>query len=147
MSIYRPYHLFLLAGVSLMISALIVKNDTIDIHIHDTYFVLTRPFLFWVLAILTYFLWGIYLVAGNVLLASTLTWLHVGLTLFAITLFICLPFFSSHKRYMDLSASTSFNRFDSTSLILTCVAFTLLVAQVLFFINIIGGIIKRLIKK
>jgi hypothetical protein len=57
MFLNRPYHLFLLAGgVSLMISALIVKYDTIDIHIHDTYLVLTRSFLFWVLAILTYFL-------------------------------------------------------------------------------------------
>ena len=147
MTIYKPYHLLLLAGILFSIAALTSTKETVDIHVHDTYFVVTRSFLYWAFVILTYFLWGIYVLTGKFLFANVLTWLHVLLTLGTLILFISVPLFNYQKSYIDLNPWTSFNKFNLISKILAWVTIILLLAQAMFIVNIITGFVIMLKKR
>ena len=148
MSIYRPYHLLLLAGIALFISALISTKETIDFHVHDTYIVATRSSFFWVLALFTYLLWSIYFLTRKVLLSNKLTWLHVVPTLVAIALFICLPHFSFYDRsYLDLTPWTTFNKFQGTREVSVIVAIIFIIAQLLLIVNLVGGVFNWVRKR
>ena len=147
MSIRKPYHLLLLAAVSLSISALFSVEETIDFHFHDTYFVVAHSSFDWILATLSYFLWGIYFLARKVLLSNTLTLLHVVPTLLAIALFVCLPFFSYRGRYVELSPYSAFNNFHKATQLVAASAIVFIIAQLFFVVNIFGGVFNWLKKK
>ncbi|MGZ3951335.1 MAG: hypothetical protein ACXVBZ_08060 [Flavisolibacter sp.] len=144
MSIRKPYHQLLLAGVSLLISASISTKETIDFHVHDTYIVVTRSSFYWVLAMLTYLLWAIYFLTRKVLLSNTLIWLHVVPTVIAIALFICVPFLSYPDRYVDLSPFSAFNRAYRATQLLVGAALVFMLAQVFLVVNIAGGVFNWL---
>lgn len=147
MFIRKPYHLLLLAGISLFISALISTKETIDFHFHDTYFVVTGSFFYWVLAIIVYVLWGIYFLSRKVLHSNTLTWFHVVPTLIAIALFSCAPFFGYPGRFVDLSPFSAFGRIHRATQFLAVGAIVFIIAQFLLVVNIAGGVYNCLKKK
>ena len=148
----KPYNLLLLTGLILVLTSFFVlkQNNSVDIHIHDTYFVIARTHVFWFLAILALFVWTLYLLTNKILYSKALTWIHVIITILTLLLFAFTLSFgdsfmnSTPRRNYDYS---DWNSFDNTTGFTKAIAisiFVLLYGQVIYVINFIAGLIKRL---
>jgi hypothetical protein len=146
MSIYKPYNLLLLAGLAFLITSFFIQKRTIDIHVHDTMYVLAGASLLWFAAIGVYALYGVYLLTNKFLFSCWLTWLHVVLTILALTIVICFPLFATQRRYLDLSSVNSYNRFSEAAKIIQPAQIAFLFAQVLLVVNIVAGMVKRVVR-
>lgn len=149
--------LFLFAAALMGIFSLIVRtyygDSAIDIHQHDTYYVIAHFHI--VIAVAVFFL----IIAGIYYITPKLSGrrLHYGL---GIIHFICtvLPIIAilwpmhfdgiagMPRRYYDYSAWDSFLQFVSLDTMISIAAMLLFSAQILFLVNLVFGIIagKRL---
>lgn len=59
MNILRPYHLLGLAGTILLSLSFLVTGQTVDIHLHDTYFVIDGVWFVRIAAIFLLICWVI----------------------------------------------------------------------------------------
>jgi heme/copper-type cytochrome/quinol oxidase subunit 1 len=143
-SIYKPYHLLLIAALSLLISAFLSRKATIDLQFHDTYFVIDHVQFYLLLSVPVFILWGIYMFTRNILLSRPLTWIHVALSLLTIAVFICLPLFSYPARYVNVSPWRSFNEFHRVNEIVAGAAIVFTLAQLTLIFNIVGGLVRWL---
>ena len=73
----RPYHLLLLTAVPILIASFFVLDQTIDIHLQDTYFIIALPQIFWGTIMLLLVFWTLYLWTKSILLSKVLTWSHI----------------------------------------------------------------------
>jgi hypothetical protein len=146
----RPYNLFLLAGVFFLLSSLFTLNQkgTVDIHLHDTYFIIDRTFILWLMTFLAFFVWTLYRLTNSFLLSKALTWAHIIITLLTLLLLPGTIFFGNNatdipsRRYLDYNNWTSFNSNTKYSKTLVIIVIALLLGQVGYVINFIGGLIK-----
>jgi hypothetical protein len=139
MKLLQSHHLLALASALLfLLSFLITGDQTVDIHFHDTYFVIDGATFIRSLGTLLLICWGIYLVTNRILLSRWLTWIHIMMTLVAITMATPFSLFTSNKyeswRYMVSGMPTP--RF----------VIIFIIAQATLIINIAGGIIKQAVK-
>ena len=148
----KPYHLFLWTGLVLVLTSFFVlkQNNSFDIHIHDTYFVIANTHLFWFLAILALFVWTLYLLTNKILYSKVLTWTHVIITILTLLLFALTLFFGDSfmnptpRRYYDYSTWNSFDNYTTFTKAIGITIFVLLLGQFIFVINFIVGLFKRL---
>lgn len=130
----------------MLLSLCVLRSGTIDIHVHDTYYVLSPYFFFLPPACFLFGIAGLYFFAGNQFRDSRLVWVHVLLTVVAIFLFtviaIWLPMIGSPRSYSDLQkhSFTSFNW--SRLMIITALLFVL--AQGFFILNFIRSFGKAI---
>ena len=151
----KPYNLFLVTALALIPFAffLFLRNTVVDIHLHDTYFVIAADQVLWALSSLSLIVWGSYLIANNVLYSTALTWTHVIVTILAILTFIPTLFIgdailnSLPRRYVDYSEWNAFERYASWSNFISVVIAILILAQALFFINIVTGLLSKVFRR
>ena len=147
----RPYNLLLLTGLVLVLSSFLFHNQfkAIDFHLHDTYYVITHPPIFWLLAIFALLVWAIYLATNKILYSKALTWAHVTITILAIGLFLATLFFGESllnltpRRYYDFSNWNSLNTYTTFTKTVLITIFIFLLGQILFVVNFIVGLFKR----
>jgi heme/copper-type cytochrome/quinol oxidase subunit 1 len=144
MLLSKPYHLFLWAGLLLVLFSFVLPEQTVDIHVHDTYYVVDQPQILWMLAVVVYIFFGFYLLVQKLLLSQKLTWIHTTLTLLCIAGFICFPLFARYKNYVDFTSWTSFHRFEKSMVVVKGILLVFLTAQLLLLVNVIGGVIKKI---
>src|SRR5688572_4819771 len=132
----------------ILISFLINQNTTIDIHVHDTYFVIAQAHFLWVFVFILWILWSLYFLTRKVLYSKSLTWIHVIITLLAVLLLLFLMYFSSNifslesRRFLDFSSLNSFNRNYGTMRWMVYSLFALFFGQFLFLINLGVGLVR-----
>lgn len=140
--ISRPYNLLGLAGVLVILLSFFLADHTIDLHIYDTYYLIASSFLFTGIAILLMFFWIIYRAADQVLYSKILTWVHVIVTLLAL-LFILIAasqmYAFNEPKY---NSWTTINKFRSVNKLIMLASLVFGISQLLFAINIVGGMIK-----
>lgn len=136
----KPYTAFLFTSILLLIvSFAFDKYSTTDIHFHDTYLVIANSHVFIAFALL-YFLFGtIYYLSSSILLSSFLSWLHfIGTTMSVI-----LAFYFAHISILN---RTYYEFGNSNSTLLTA-SLILFLVQLTFLINLLGGLVIKLISK
>ncbi len=149
----KPYHLFLILILINLIftflSSFIIKGRTIDIQLHDAYFVIDYSHVFSIISVFVSLLWILYRVLAKYLWSKKLTWIHVLSTFFCLLLlfnvigFFIDPMLLSPKRsYYSYNESQNYFRMNGV-IIITFAVIILFFSQFLFLINIIVGIIKK----
>jgi len=147
----RPHHLLLLTAVTFVLISFFVlnQNHVIDIHFHDTFFVIAPTYVFWLLAVLALFIWAPYLVTEKIMFSKVLTWTHVTITMLTLILFAMTLYFGENvsslqpRHYYDYSTSNSFNGDDKYTKPIGILISILLYGQIIFAINFIAGLSKR----
>jgi cytochrome c oxidase subunit 1 len=147
----RPYNLLLLTGLLLVLTSFfkLSQNSTIDLHFHDTYFVIAHTHIFWLLAALALFMWTLYLLTNKILYSKALTWTHVIITILTLFIFALTVFFGDNIlnpkpfRYYDYSNWNSSEMYSTLIKTIAIIILILLFGQILFIVNLIAGLFKR----
>lgn len=142
----KPYNLLLLIAIALLVFTFFpgYGHQTVDIHLHDAYLVIGVPFLFGAFAALMFLLWTIYLVSGNYMYSTLLTWLHAGLTIILVIIFTVIAnFFIRREAPADVTNWEEFENFRLLNQLMAGVVITLLLCQVLLLVNLSLGLIRQ----
>lgn len=139
-----------ITALIILLTSLFVSGS-LDIAIHDTYFVIAKVHIIIAVALLfvlfTLTTWGINKISRR--LSPTLNWLHYGLTTICVVIIIALTHKLTNQpaTYSDYSALNEFEEYESSMAINEWLAITLVIlilSQVLFLTNIIRAfIVKR----
>lgn len=144
----RPYHLFLLIAIMTLLVAIFFRRETIDIHLHDTYFVIQVSLIHELLAFYLILVWILYHLTFNFLLSKVLIWVHL-LSVISLPLLVIYTYNSynpspeSLRRYYDYSNYESFKRYSNVKAIMLVAIVTL---QALCPLNLIAGMIRHSIR-
>lgn len=145
----KPFHFLLSAGlIFALLPFFALNSQSIDLHLHDTYFVIHSKIVLWIFAIFTFFIWILYRLMNKKLFASSLTWIHIAATLLPLVLCTFVLYFgdpiSSSKplSFYDFSNWKSFDSANSTNKIMRISFLIWLIGQLIFLINITRGLYK-----
>lgn len=147
----KPFLLLLLFACVFLILGFIPseKTSTIDLQLHDSYWVFRQNDIFIAGCFFFYFLFGLYLLFQRILFSNRLIWMHVSTTIvFTLALFLTIKtinFFTPiiPRRYYTYNEIESFAQYSFLNDIITILALVLFFSQFLFLINIIIGIVKK----
>jgi cytochrome c oxidase subunit 1 len=150
---FTPGMLFSIGFVSIFISGgltgIFLGNSTIDIQVHDTYFIIAHFHLVMGVAAMFGMFAGVYHWYPKMFgrfVNNTLGYLHFWITFIGAYLI----FWPMHymglagvpRRYYDFSSWLSFNQFDGLNRFITIIAMIVFAAQFLFLINFFYSIWK-----
>lgn len=143
--LHKPYNLFLVTIVFLAVLFFAPLPNSLDINMHDTYFVISTKIAIALFIILCLVFWLIYFVTKRFRLIKTLTWIHVIATLVFIVAFFkaishALGLYGLPRRYYAFEQHPLQPPNFAPYIIVTVIFLT---AQLLFIVNIVYGIIKR----
>lgn len=136
---FRLYHLlFITAVLLILLSLFIAETNTLDLHLADTYLVLSGVLILRTLALFLLLLWLLYRFTQNFLFSHILSGLHIVVTLAAA---VCVTFFLFY--YAAYARKDIVTRGTSLRLILPLFIISTLLSQLLYIINLLLGVIRR----
>jgi heme/copper-type cytochrome/quinol oxidase subunit 1 len=118
------------------------SGGTLDIHIHDTYYIIAQAQLFVSIAILLLLFSFIYKITSKNLLSKSLSWLHTWFTLLFAALLVFSVFKANSFERTDYSTWSSFVQFQTENRFVVLLFLFGTIAQLLLIINLVGGILK-----
>lgn len=140
-----PFHLFLITAIILLLFSFFSPDHRLDLHLHDTYFVIDGQVLYRGATLNLLLLWAICFLARKFLFSKVLTWIHVFLTL-AFTFVWIVPIFRNYwngaTAYADYSGLESIQHFNTIAYLQLFLALAFVLAQVLFLIHLITGAVR-----
>ncbi len=144
----RPFELFGLAAVLMFILWLIPTKASLDVNLHDSYFVFSSASLFYVLTTTFLFIWLIYLVSDRILFSKILTWAHTILTI--LTSALLLIFITFNDMIPGTRGYYAYNEGQNPVWVLIAIYgglfITLGLSQLILVFNLLAGLIKSLIR-
>lgn len=146
----RPYHLLLLTAILFFIATFFVNNQALDMHLHDTYFIISLPHLFWLIIILLLIFWMLYLFTKRILFSKVLTWTHIVLLVLTSISLVPILFYSnfqgkarSPRRYYDINNWETMAQPDGLAKGIVVIFGAIFLGVLIYVINFIMGLIKR----
>lgn len=143
----HPYHLLPMAAVAIAIVALLGGNSTVDIHLHDTYFVLPSVAFIWFSVAALLLLWILYMFTKNVLYSLRLSRIHIFLSILTALFIAILPYLLTLivKEYADLSFQNFSDRAavigDKVRTFSIAAMILILAGQSIWLVNLVLGIV------
>lgn len=139
----KPYHLLLIFAVLLIIVSLAGTNNTIDIHLQDTYYVLDIVFMIRATAMFLVLMWFLYMFTYTFLFSGLLAWLHIVVTI-AIAVIVSVVLLWKAKTYiLPNEADILYANIRRATFMTQLFVASMMLTQLLFFINLFAGVIKR----
>ncbi len=148
----RPYNLLLLTAVLILIASFFAFDQTFDIHLHDTYFIITTTHSFWVIIILLLIFWTLYLLTKRFLFSKVLTWLNVVILVATSVFLVVISFYSNSyynglagmpRRYYDYNSWDTFILYNNMTKGVLVTILLLILGQIIFIVNIVIGLFKK----
>jgi cytochrome c oxidase subunit I len=145
-------HYLLIYAVGLVLLSLLtnLKNKAIDIHLHDTYFVITFSYILYTLSLFLIFLWVLYHLLNYYFFSDTLSNIHITGTLVCVVAFIVLHFTTvdnMRRSFIDFSQWNSFQQHDPIAKWYQYGTMAFIILQFLFLLNLVLGIIKKIFNR
>ncbi len=122
-------------------------GQSLDLHIHDTYFVIETNYFIWAIALIFFIAWGLYKLTDKILLTKKLIWLHVLTTIF-VFIFLAIVEFWHDKiippiKRETISFKDIFEDQKREQIIGQTIAIIFIIGQLSYVVNLVGGIFKR----
>lgn len=141
----QPYLIWLTAALALIIVAFPV-DGSLDIHLHDTYFVIAHTHVFLAIAGLLLVFALLYKILERVLFSGWLNGLHLVFTLLPLIVFLFPLSYrgiaGSPRRYYDSGAWATYRSFGTLNSAVSLAVIFLFFAQVLFLVHILWGLVR-----
>jgi len=137
----KPYLLLLLTSLLLFVIGFVKSDETFDINIHDTYFVIAQNQLYWLFSLFFFFFFMIYFILEKLRFQwqRLLELIHVyG------TVFFTLGMFFPYELIFKSPEFQLFDDYQRSNVYRSFFALFFLIAQILLIINIFVAIIKKL---
>ncbi len=144
----NPFHLLLFNAFFLFFVSLFIPNEEIDIHFHDTFFILPNKYLIWFPTLVQFAFWIIYLTTKQYLFSNFLSWAHVVLLLstsLSALLFTYLFFYSASQSITMPSTFAEMKNLRTSQVhsdLITSSFFVLIGGSLIFITNLIVGLLK-----
>lgn len=137
----RPYLLFLLTAIVLIIYSFFVRHEMTDIHVDDTMLIISTYLIYWVIAFCFIVTAALYAGLTRFLPNRALTWTHILLTLLVL-LSVALA-----VNHYDNIYKNAQHYIQTSEFIYRWLVLLFLVAQLIFVGHIVWGITRYLLKK
>jgi hypothetical protein len=144
--IYRPYNFFLLTSALLLLGSVFIPGQTLDMHLHDTYYVFPAVYLFWTIALAFLLAWTVYKLTNRFLLTKFLTWFHIVTTLIFLIILMIANLWRDNpipSNGEPLAFGKFFESQQRTNTIMAIISILFLAGQIGYFINLIAGLFRR----
>ncbi len=157
----RFYNILLVFGfIFILISFGPFKEQSLDIHLHDTYFIIAYRHILLIFASILLIVWGMYKLLNRLLYSVILTRIHVVTTvlLFLINTILLFNNFTSSivnngapRRYNDYSGWSSVKNmldlYGTETKFLLLASLLLSIGQLIFPINLTLGMTRKFTRK
>ena len=148
----RPYNLLVWTALIFSFIGLLIakKENIIDIHLHDTYFVIAENHVFYIMTFLSLLVWTLYFLTKRILYSNVLTWTHVIITILTLSLLAQILYFGHSlpdqpRHYNDFSDGNFYNPFDTPMQKGIGISLSVLIlGQIIFIFNLFVGLYKHL---
>ena len=142
----RPYDFFLLTSALLLLGSVFMLGQTLDVHLHDTYYVFPAVYLFWTIALAFLLAWTVYKLTNRFLLTKILTWFHVVTTLIFLIILMTANLWRDNPIPANgepLDFEKFFESRQKTNTIVAAISILFLAGQIGYFINLLAGLFRR----
>ena len=153
-----PYNLLLLLAILILVTSFFISTEgAIDLHLHDTYFIISKVYLFWLVSGVLIVFWVLNSITKRFLFSKILTSIHLALIGLSAICLIGLLLYAHYyyqglagmpRRYYDYSRWEDkwaiYDNFTKASVI-TLVSMLLGIA--VYFMHLVMGEFKFLKRK
>lgn len=139
----RPYQLFFITALLLILLSLFTSSGSLDIPLDKTASIIDGVFLLRAVAMFMLLSWLLYWIASRLLFSRTLIWLHVIATIIVVVFLSVAVFKNGVSKQNALTVQANAGATDGLDLIFPLCIILLFAAQLLFFINLLLGILRR----
>ncbi len=150
----HPHNLLLFTAILILLTSFFTADNTLDIHLHDTFIIFNLKQSLWIFIIALILFWLLNLFTKRFLFSKLLTRLHVLFLTGASLAYMVISFYAKNnynglggmpRRYYDHSGWNNFSRYANLSNIILLLALLFALGILLYLVNLITGIIKKLI--